>query len=471
MKTTSLAVGMFALSCAAAPVIRENSVSFTQDSASRLVTVTYKLDEDPGIITFDVLTNGVSIGAANIKALAGDVNRLVQTGDRTIYWRPDLSWPGHKITDNSVTVAVTAWATNTPPDYMMIDVSLGGRTIPIEKRTTYYTHPDAIPFPGGVTNDLCKTDYLVFRKCPAANVKWRMGTTATEQGSGSSVPTAHYVTFTNDFWMGVYEVTQSQYHHFGVGKEDIGCCFTNECAMRPVEFVQYYWHRGWSDGNASATRCLWPESGHNIKETDAMNGSYGSRQTNTLYRVRLITGQTVDFPTEAQWEFAARAGLGGNLPDGTAFAATVNGESGVERLHRYARTAANGGVVNGAPTVIKTAAAGPNWNDPVNRPRLATTIAEGGPAKVGSFEPNAWGIYDMCGNVAEVCLDNWQATLSADEVTDPAGPPTTGKERVVRGGSWGRSDLDCLTSSRYTLSSVANAGFNDVGFRLCIVIP
>ena len=91
MKTTSLAVGMFALSCAAAPVIRENSVSFTQDSASRLVTVTYKLDEDPGIITFDVLTNGVSIGAANIKALAGDVNRLVQTGDRTIYWRPDLS--------------------------------------------------------------------------------------------------------------------------------------------------------------------------------------------------------------------------------------------------------------------------------------------------------------------------------------------------------------------------------------------
>lgn len=471
MKTTSLAVGLFALSCAAAPVIRENSVSFAQDPASRLVTVTYTLDEDPGIITFDVLTNGVSIGAANIKALAGDVNRLVQTGGRTIYWRPDLSWPGHKITDNSVTVAVTAWATNTPPDYMMIDISLGGRTIPLEERTTYYTHPDAIPFPGGVTNDLCKTDYLVFRKCPAANVKWRMGTTATEQGSGSSVPTAHYVTFTNDFWMGVYEVTQSQYHNFGVGKEDIGCCFTNECAMRPVEFVQYYWHRGWSDGTASATRCLWPESGHDIKATDAMNGNYGSRQTNTLYRVRLITGQTADFPTEAQWEFAARAGLGGNLPDGTAFAATVGGESGAERLHRYARTAANGGVVNGTPTVIKTAAAGPNWNDPSSRPRLATTIAEGGPANVGSFEPNAWGLYDMCGNVAEMCLDNWQTTLSADEVTDPAGPPTTGKERVLRGGSWSRSDLDCLTSSRYTLSSVANAGYNDVGFRLCIVIP
>ena len=471
MKSTAVAICFCALSCAAAPIVREGSVTFFQDPASRLVRVGYTLDGDPGIVTIDVQTNGVSIGAANIKALAGDVNRLVQTGERAIFWRPDLSWPGHRITDGSVTVAVTAWATNTPPDYMMIDISLGGRTIPIEERTTYYTHPDAIPFPGGVKNDLCKTDYLVFRKCPAANVKWRMGTTATEQGSASSVPTAHYVTFTNDFWMGVYEVTQSQYHHFGVGKEDIGCCFTNECAMRPVEFVQYYWHRGWSDGTASSTRYLWPESGHNIKETDAMNGDWGSRQTNTLYRVRLITGQTVDFPTEAQWEFAARAGLGGNLPDGTAFAVTVDGESGVERLHRYARTAANGGVVNGAPALKSTAASGPNWNDPVKRPRFATTIAEGGPANVGSFEPNAWGIYDMCGNVAEMCLDNWQDSLPADEVTDPVGPLTTGKERVVRGGSWGRGDLECLTSSRLKLNAVANTGFNDVGFRLCIVIP
>ena len=471
MREKILAVGLLALACGAAPVIRENSVSFAQDPVTRLVRVTYTLDEDPGIITFDVLTNGVTIGAANIRALAGDVNRLVQTGDRTIYWRPDLSWPGHKITDNSVTVAVTAWATNTPPDYMMIDISLGGRTIPLEERTTYYTHPDAIPFPGGVTNDLCKTDYLVFRKCPAANVTWRMGTTATEQGSGSSVPTAHYVTFTNDFWMGVYEVTQRQYRHFGVGKEDIGCCFTNECAMRPVEYTPYFWHRGWSDGAASATRCLWPETGHEILATDAMGGKWGSAQTNTLYRARLITGQTVDFPTEAQWEFAARAGLGGNLPDGTAFAATVDGETGAERLHRYARTAANGGQIGGAPSVLSTSASGPTCNDPETRPRLATTIDEGGTANVGSFEPNAWGLYDMCGNVAEMCLDNWQATLSSEAVTDPEGPATSGKQRVIRGGSWGDADSNCLTTSRKTLVSGVNMGYNDVGFRFCIVIP
>ena len=77
MREKVLAVGLLALACGAAPVIRENSVSFAQDPATRLVSVTYTLDEDPGIITFDVLTNGVSIGAANIKALAGDVNRHV----------------------------------------------------------------------------------------------------------------------------------------------------------------------------------------------------------------------------------------------------------------------------------------------------------------------------------------------------------------------------------------------------------
>ncbi len=475
MKATVLAAGFCAFSCAAAPIVRKQSVTFYQDPASRLVKVGYTLDDDPGIVTIDVLTNGVSIGAANIKSLAGDVNRLVQKGEHTIFWRPDLSWPGHRIEDGSVTVAVTAWATNTPPDYMMIDISLGGRTIPLQERTTYYTHPDAIPFPGGVTNELCKTDYLVFRKCPAANVKWRMGTTEMEQGSDISGSTAHYVTFTNDFWMGVYEVTQSQYHHFGVGKEDIGCCFTNECAMRPVEFVPYYWMRGWSDLSANqiaeGTRKYWPETGHEVLERDAEGSKWGSAQTNTLYRARVVTGQMVDFPTEAQWEFAARAGLGGNLPDGTAFAMTVDGESGAERLHRYARTATNGGVVGGAPAVIRTTAAGPTCNDPDKRPRLATTVAEGGPANVGSFEPNAWGLYDMCGNVAEMCLDNWQETLPSDEETDPEGPETTGKNRVVRGGSWGDADSACLTTSRRTFESSVNAGYNDVGFRLCIVIP
>ena len=78
---------------AGGPVIREGSVSVSQDR-SRKVTVTYALDDAPAIVTVDVLTNGVSIGAANYPNMVGDVNVIVQPGEnRTVTWRPDKSWP------------------------------------------------------------------------------------------------------------------------------------------------------------------------------------------------------------------------------------------------------------------------------------------------------------------------------------------------------------------------------------------
>ena len=476
------AAAIFAVTIFAAPVIRDQSVVFSQDSLSRKVQVTYALDGDPGIVTFDVLTNGVSIGQRYIKPLSGDVNRIVQPGEnKRILWRPDKSWPGHKIDDGSVSVVVTAWATNTPPDYMMIDIASGVH-ISAAERTTYYTHPDAIPFEGGVKNAKCKTDYLVFRKCPAANVTYRMGTTETEAGAAIGGSSAHYVTFTNDFWIGVYELTQQQYSHLTCWPESTaekgytGACFTNECAMRPIENVQFYWLRGWSNFDAQnpvsgGRRKLWPETGHEIMEKDACGGAWGSPYAkNILYYARELTGQMVDFPTEAQWEFAARAGCGGNIPDGTAFAASVGGLTGGERICRYARTSQSGGVINGLPVAIRSGQSGSTWL--TERTSMAEKPTEGGTAVVGSYLPNEWGIYDMCGNVAECCLDNWQSTIPAESVIDPVGPLTTGQTRVVRGGSWKDEPQNCLTSSRMVpQSNVVNYGFNYVGFRLCVIIP
>ena len=103
---------------------------------------------------------------------------------------------------------------------------------------------------------------------------------------------------------------------------------------------------------------------------------------------------------------------------------------------------------------------------------MAEKPTEGGTAVVGSYLPNEWGIYDMCGNVAECCLDNWQSTIPAESVIDPVGPLTTGQTRVVRGGSWKDEPQNCLTSSRMVpQSNVVNYGFNYVGFRLCVIIP
>ena len=101
-----------------------SNVVMRQDSQTRLVTVTYELASQPGIVTIDVCTNGVSIGAANFASVEGDVNKIVQPGEgtRTITWWPCNDWPDVKISDKSLTVTVSAWATNAPPPYMVLDL-------------------------------------------------------------------------------------------------------------------------------------------------------------------------------------------------------------------------------------------------------------------------------------------------------------------------------------------------------------
>ena len=451
----SAACAMCAMSGLADPGVE--GVTFSQDAASLQATIRYTLTgEEPAIVTLDVLTNGISIGAANIRAHVGDVNRLVQPGARTILWRPDKSWAGHLLTNSEVTVAVKAWPESDPPDYMMIDISTGSQTIPAAQRVTYYECADAIPFPGGVTNDLCKTDYLVMRRCRATGVPVRIGTSAEEHWAESRW-TPHYVTLTNDFWMGVYEVTQRQYQHFCNSTNSFATpsYFTADAATRPVENVLYIDLRGWSNDSSAAglsngTRKLWPETGHEILPFDC-TGKWGHNHTNVLWLVRKITGMDFDLPTDAQWEVAARGGKGGNMPDGLVYNETVDGETGYVRMLRYARFFSNSQIAGNVNTN--------EW-----------PAAEGGTAKVGSYLPNAWGLYDMCGNVAEWCLDNYGAFTTASQI-DPAGPSTPAGEakRVYRGGSWTRKTWEVEVSERKGLNP--NLKANDIGFRLCLTIP
>ena len=96
-----LASSVLALS--AAPVVRESSVTFTQGQNAASVTIGYVLDGDPAVVTVDIQTNGVSIGAENFRSLSGDVGRVVQPGSRTVKWAARADWPEHKLTDGSVT--------------------------------------------------------------------------------------------------------------------------------------------------------------------------------------------------------------------------------------------------------------------------------------------------------------------------------------------------------------------------------
>ena len=110
---------------AATPVIKAGSVTFSQNSATRLVTVGYTLEETDAVVTVDVLTNGVSIGAENFTNIDGDVNRRVAPGDHLIVWHPRKSWPDHVFTNNEVSVEVRAW--DVTPDAARVEAVLAAR--------------------------------------------------------------------------------------------------------------------------------------------------------------------------------------------------------------------------------------------------------------------------------------------------------------------------------------------------------
>ena len=193
------------------------------------------------------------------------------------------------------------------------------------------------------------------------------------------------VTITQGFWLGRTEVTQAQYE--AVIKENPST-FKDGGPDAPVERVS------WIDAMAFCEK---------LNEREASAG-------------RLPDGFRYTLPTEAQWEYACRAGTTDEYPGDPAIMAWYDGNSG------------------------------------------------GKTHTVATKQPNAWGLYDMSGNVLEWCLD-WYGEYPRGPAIDPAGP-RTGYYRMARGGSC-RAEMHVGRSASRAGGSPGRLDYT-IGFRVAL---
>ena len=429
--------------CASGAVPRlADSVGIAQAPGSDLVTVTYRLLDAEGIVTVDFQTNGVSIGEMNFNNVYGDVNCLIQPSesvDRHVYWRPSRSWPEGGRIESGFSVKVTVWPTTTPPDYLVVDL-LGTSSV------RYYVSPDAMPGDDqtknslGILHPIYKTHKLAMRRVPAQGVTFTMGspTSGPESYGRSAHETPHKVTFTNDFYLAVFETTQGQWHYLGGGADfphetTVGADLPSGDAY-PVTGLCYNNLRGTS----------WP--------SDRATHDLGGNTTSTIALMRQRFSVDFDLPTDAQWEFACRAGCSTSL---------YNGYNIPEQYWWY-------GYYDGRTTA--------NEYPPLDEIAWYEVNAEGTIHPVGMKKPNDWGFYDMLGNASEWVLD-WaermsyepQGVVSGDDVTEPFGLETTADDgRVMRGGSVKDKIGIMRTSYRWRIPQyVVNGGAGGCGRSDC----
>ena len=260
--------------------------------------------------------------------------------------------------------------------YCVIDLSAGANAL------SYPVSYHSAPPPGGFNTDEYKMTKLVLKRIEAGT--FIMGGAAK-------------TTLSKPFYIGLFEVTQKQW---SLVTGDNPSRFSGD--KRPVEMVSYNAIRGLSEG------AQWPAS-------SAVDSS------SFLGKLRARTGLDFDLPTEAQWEYACRAGTTttysyGNSPDGNYMWFKDNSLS---QTH-----------------------------------------------EVGTKKPNPWGLYDMHGNVWEWCRD-WYA----DNPSGGSNPQgfSSGSSRVLRGGSKYRDASYCTSSNRGD-NSPSRKDRDDFGFRLAMII-
>ena len=323
---------------------------------------------------YDLETVARGDGLVETEFTGPDEVRLRAVGKEDVF--DNFSW-GNKIEYKSpLTITLVSdtvvTATFTRADYLVIDLSGGYKAKKWPYRITN-SGPN-------LDDDACRTTELWLRYLPPG--EFAMGSPQTEVGRGDREE-LHTVTISKGFYIGVFEITIKQYEIVTDSNPSI-----HSGKVLPITMVNYGQIRGVDQG------LNWPVD----DEVDAIS---------FMGIIRTKTGLRFDLPTEAQWEFACRAGTA------TAFNNGQNIDDQNFDLKSYAYYSENASDIK----------------------------------KVGSLKPNKWGLYDMHGNAWEWCLDWYTAYLGHFHQTDPKGP-AGGSTKILRGGSFNDKKEQCRSAYR-----------------------
>jgi formylglycine-generating enzyme required for sulfatase activity len=266
--------------------------------------------------------------------------------------------------------------------------------------------------------------------------EFERGAPDSETEASSDEKPQHRVRIGQAFYLGKHEVTVGQFRDFvrsenyQTNAESLGGGWGFNDAIKRIEgkFTKYHWQNpGFPQGD----------------DHPVVNVSWNDAESFCKWLSRK-EGRTYRLPTEAEWEYACRAGTATRFYSG----------DDPESLTRV------GNVSDGTYKKMLPANA------------FSAVVAEDGyvfTAPVGKFDPNRFGLHDMHGNVWEWCSDSYDRECYHKKVKDNPQVPPTGLSRIQRGSSWKDPPLSSRSASRN--SNPCDSSNVDVGFRILLVAP
>ncbi|MFV1966301.1 MAG: formylglycine-generating enzyme family protein [Pirellulaceae bacterium] len=262
-----------------------------------------------------------------------------------------------------------------------------------------FVSPSRTSLGAGPENVITNSIGMKLTRIPAG--EFLMGSPASDTGAQRHEKPQHKVRITKPFYLGVYEVTQAEYEQvMGENPSDI------------------------SKGGNGANRVPGKNTSNYPKQFVNWNDAVEFCRKLSELPEEKAAKQMYRLPTEAEWEYACRAGTTTRYSFG----------DGKYELGEYAWFREN---------------------------------SEGTTRNVGQKKPNVWGLHDMHGNVWEWCADRWANDYYEDSPTDDPQGASGGSNRVFRGGSW--YDTAAYCRSAYRLRVLPMFRFNYLGFRVARV--